>query len=149
MLSKRSLLKKQIENYVPVTAEDLIDSMTFSQPGDDRVQTSNISDKTCSIALHFRDRVNQLNEEAIGSWVKEYDRLDTEIAFLEHCIRNLPADLYDVMSMLVLDGASWEEVGAMLFISRKAISFRRRKAIEIMTLEYQKRASKIEAVILG
>ena len=149
MLSTRSFLKKQIESYVPVTVDDVIDSMTFSQPGGERVQTSNISDKTCSIALHYRDRVNQMNEEVIGGWVKEYDYLDAEIGFLERCIRNLPGDLYDVMSTLVLDGASWDEAEAYLYMSRKTIASRRREAIGLLTLAYQKRASKIEAVILS
>ena len=149
MLSTRSFLKKQIESYVPVTVDDIIDSMTFSQPDGERVQTSNISDKTCSIALHYRDRVNQMNEEVIGDWVKEYDRLDAEIGFLECCIRNLPGDLYDVMSTLILDGASWDEAEAYLYMSRKTIASRRREAIGLLTLAYQKRASKIEAVILS
>ncbi len=149
MLSTRAFLKKQIESYVPVTVDDVIDSMTFSQPGGERVQTSNTSDKTCSVALHFRDRVNQMNEEVIGEWVREYDTLDSEIDFLEQCIRNLPDDLYDVMSTLVLDGASWNEAEAMLFMSRKAIASRRREAIGLLTVEYQKRASRIEAVMLS
>lgn len=149
MLSTRSFLKKQIESYVPVTAQDVIDSMTFSRPTGDRVQTSNISDKTCSVALHFRDRVNRMNEEVIGEWVKEYDRLDAEIGFLERCIRKLPRDLYDVMSMLVLDGATWDEAETCLYMSRKTIAMHRKEAISLITLEYQKRASKIEALILS
>ena len=149
MLSTRSFLKKQIESYVPVTVDDVIDSMTFSQPDGERVQTSNISDKTCTVAMHFRDRVNQMNEEVIGAWVREYDYLDSEIDFLEQCIRNLPEDLCDVMSTLVLDGASWNEAEAMLFMSRKTIASRRQEAIGLLTLAYQKRASAIEALILS
>ena len=149
MLRTRSFLKKQIENYVPVTVDDVIDAMTFSQPEGDRVQTSNISDKTCSIALHYRDRVNRMNEEAIGGWVKEYEDLDTEITFLERCIRNLPGDLYDVMTTLVLDGASWDKAERCLYMSRSTIASRRQEALALLTLAYQKRASKIEALILS
>ena len=149
MLSARAFLKQQIESYRPVTMEDIIESMTFYQPDGERVQTSNISDKTCSIALHYRDRVNQMNEEVIGDWVKEYDRLDAEIRFLEQCIRNLPGELYDVISMLVLDGASWDEVEGSLYMSRKTIASRRKEAIGLLTLAYQKQASQIEAAILA
>ena len=148
MLSTRSFLKKQIESYLPLTVDDVIDSMTFSQAGGERVQTSNISDKTCSIALHFRDRVNRMNEEVIGEWIKEYDYLDEEIVFLENSIRNLPSDLFDVMSLLVLDGCTWDEVTKDLCLCRNSISARRREAIGLLTLAYQKRSSEIEAVIL-
>ena len=149
MKKSRSSLKKQIESYVPVTVDDVIDSMTFFQPDGERVQTSNISDKTCTAAIHFRDRVNQMNEEAIGACVREYDYLDSEIVFLEECIRNLPDDLCDVMSTLVLEGASWIEAEMSLYMSRKAIASRRREAIRLLTLEYQKRASMIEAEMLS
>lgn len=149
MLSTRAFLKKQIESYEPVTVDDVIDSMTFAQPDGDRVQTGNTSDKTCSIALHFRDRVNQMTEEVIGTWVKEYDYLDEEIGFLERCIRNLSGDQYDVMSMLVLDGASWDEAEGCLSMGRRTIASRRQEAIGQITREYQKRASKMEAVMLS
>lgn len=149
MLKKRALLKTQIESYQPVTVADVIDSMTFSQPEGERVQTSNITDKTCTIALFFRDKVNQLNEEVIGEWMKEYDHLDTEIRFLEDSIRSLPGDLYDVMSILVLDGASWDEAEYWLRMSRNSIATRRREAIGMITRDYQRRASLIEAVMLS
>lgn len=149
MLSTRSFLKKQIEGYVPVTIDDVIDSMTFSQPGGERVQSSNTSDKTCTVALHYRDKVNRMNEEVISEWIKEYDYLDAEIAFLENCIRDLPGELQDVMSALVLDGDSWDEAQACLLMNRKTIASRRREAISLITLAYQKRASRIEAVILS
>lgn len=148
MVSARDFLKKQIDEYQPVTVEDVIDSMTFSQPSGERVQTSRISDKTCSIALHYRDRVNQMNEEVIGDWAKEYARLDEEIGFLEQCIRRLPAALYDVMKALVLDGESWDEAEAGLQICRKTMAGRRREAIGLMVLEYQKKASKLETLML-
>lgn len=149
MLRTRSSLKKQIESYVPVTVDDVIDAMTFSQPDSERVQTSNITDKTCTVAIHFRDRVNQMNEEAIGALVREYDYLDSEIVFLEQCIQNLPDDLCDVMSTLVLEGTNWIEAEMYLYMSRKAIASRRREAIRLLTLEYQKRASMIEAEMLS
>ncbi len=149
MLSTRSFLKKQIESYVPLTVEDVIESMTFSQPGGERVQTSSLSDKTCVAALHYRDRVNKMNEDVVGAWVKEYNYLDEEICFLEKCIRNLPGDLYDVMGTLVLDGASWDEAQIFLDMSRMAIARRRKEALSLLTTEYQKRASRIETEILS
>ena len=149
MVKQRAALKEKIKSYVPVTVDDVIHSMTFYHPDGDRVQTSNTSDKTCTVALNFRDRTDRMNGEAIGEWVKEYDQLDEEISFLEECIRRLPGDLRCVMEHLVLDGASWEAAAGCLCMSRKAIWFRRQEALQLLTLEYQKRASMVEAVILG
>lgn len=147
MMSTRSFLKKQIKSYVPLTVEDMIESITFSQPGGERVQTSSLSDKTCIAPIHYRDLVYKMNEDEIGVWVKEYNYLDEEI--LEQSIRNLPGDLYDVMCILVLDGDSWDKAQMYLDMSRMAIARRRKEARSILTTGYQKRASRIEAEILS
>ncbi len=149
MLQHRDFLKRQIENYQPITVEDVIDSMTFSRPDGERVQTGRTSDKTCSIAMYCRDKVNRMNEEVIRDWVREYDRLDEEIGFLESCIHRLPEDVYKVMAILVFDGKPWSEAERILFMSRKAIAARRLEGLGLITLEYQKRASVMEAEMLG
>lgn len=149
MLQHRDFLKRQIENYQPITVEDVIDSMTFSRPDGERVQTGRTSDKTCSIAMYCRDKVNRMNEEVIRDWVKEYDQLDEEISFLENCIRKLPSYLAEVISELVLERVSWDEAEQNIGVSRNTIAKRRKEAIQLITLDYQKRASEEEALMLG
>ena len=149
MLQHRDFLKRQIENYQPITVEDVIDSMTFSRPDGERVQTGRTSDKTCSIAMYCRDKVNRMNEEVIRDWVKEYNRLDEEIEFLEGCVRRLPEDVSKVITVLAFEGKSWSEAERMLFMSRKAIAAKRQEGLGLITLEFQRRASIMEAEMLG
>ena len=53
------------------------------------------------------------------------------------------------MTVLVLDGTTWDKAEGCLHISRKAISCRRNGAIGMMTVWYQERASRMEAVMLS
>ena len=54
-----------------------------------------------------------------------------------------------IMTVLVLDGTTWDKAEGCLHISRKAISCRRNGAIGMMTVWYQERASRMEAVMLS
>ena len=149
LLKLRAYLKKQIAEYRPVTIEDVIDSMTFGHQEGERVQTSNISDKTATIAIMYQDRVNRMNEEVISGWIHEHQELDDEITFFEECIRRLSGEQGEVMRCLVLDGASWYEAEVTLCMSRMMIWDRRRRAIDELARMYQARASQMEAILLS
>ena len=53
-------LEDQIRNFRGISETDMIDSMCFSQPGGERVSTSNIPDKTMKIGTTFRQRMENL-----------------------------------------------------------------------------------------
>ena len=61
---------------------------------------------------------------------KRYDALDTEISVLETSIDELPEDMTIAMHELVIDGFSWEEVAANLYVSFTKFQKLRRAAIE-------------------
>ena len=148
MVKRRQQLRYQIDSYRPVPIEDVILSMCFSHPEGERVQSSDLSDKTAKVAMKFRARAERMEQEAIGAMVKEYDCLDEEISFLEECIRQLPSELSEIMCVLVLGGASWDEAEEDLSMSRKQIAVKRSEAMDRLALMFQRRASKVEAMIL-
>ena len=149
MLKQRARLQKRIAEYKPLSDDDVISAMVFFQPCGERVQTSSLSDKTYTTAVHYRDRQRQMDADALEEWLSEYEYLDSEITFLEQCIRELPEDLRRVMTALVLDGDSWDEAEGVLNMSRRPIADRRRMAIGVLTREFQKRSSKMEAEMLA
>ena len=62
MKREAKLLELQLRNFKGLSEEDMITSMVLSgEPEGDRVQTSYISDKTCSVATNFRKRLAQEN----------------------------------------------------------------------------------------
>ena len=144
MVRRRDMAKKQIEalQKTEISDIDIIESLTFGHPDGERVQTSNISDKTATIAFSYQDRRNRLNDEVFSYWMKQYDTLCQEISFLEKSIGRLSGDQKDVMQALVLDSKTWESVECECAMSRTTVHRIRKEAVDSLVRDYQKRESK-------
>ena len=149
MVREREHLRKQIEAQEFLSAEELICAMSFSHPDGERVQSSNLSDKTARIALEYQEKLEEINNELIVPMQKRYDALDTEISFLESSIEELPEDMTSAMKELVIYGFTWEEVAANLYISITKLFKIRRAAIECLVRTYQKRESQLAGELLS
>ena len=149
MVRERESLKKQMEAQEFLSADELISAMSFSHPDGERVQSSDLSDKTARIALGYREKLERINEELIVPMQKRYQALNVEISFLEDAILNLPEDLAYVMQELVLKGHTWEEVSLELFISVTKLQKLRKAAIDNLIRAYQKRESEQIRILLS
>ena len=65
MVREREHLKKQIESCEFLSADELICAMSFSHPDGDRVQSSDLSDKTACIAIEYREKLDKINNELV------------------------------------------------------------------------------------
>lgn len=149
MVREREHLKKQIESCKLISADEFICAMSLSHPEGERVQSSNLSDKTACVALGYREKLDQINEEFVLPMQIRYDALDTEISFLETSINELPEDMTTAMQELVIEGFTWEEVAENLYISISKLQKLRRAAIENLVRVYQKRESILAGKLLN
>ena len=149
MVREREHLKKQMEAQEFLSADELISAMSFSHPDGERVQSSDLSDKTARIALGYREKLERINEELIVPMQKRYTVLDNEISFLEDAICNLPEDSAYVMQELVIEGLTWEEVSQEMFISVTKLQKLRKAAIDNLIRAYQKRESEQIRILLS
>lgn len=149
MLREREHLKKQIENFEFLSADEFIRAMSFSHSDGERVQSSDLSYKTARIALGYRDKLDRINEELIVPMQKRYYALDTEIAFLKSAISHLPDDLFHIMQGLVIEGRTWDEVSEEMFISITKLQKLRKSAIDHLTRTYQRRESEQVRILLS
>ena len=83
MVMERICLENQIRNFKGITEEEMIDSLYFPQPDDERVQTSGISDKTARIAISYREKMDRLNKEWQAHLEKKHSVLLEELVFFE------------------------------------------------------------------
>ena len=102
MVREREHLKKQMEAQEFLSADELISAMSFSHPDGERVQSSDLSDKTARIALGYREKLERINEELIVPMQKRYAVLDEEIKFFENSIYNLQGELSNLMEVLIV-----------------------------------------------
>jgi len=149
MVRERERLKKQLESCEFLSAEELINAMSFSHPEGEHVQSSNISDKTAKVAMEYQERLNKINNELIGPMQKRYDTLDEEITFFEESVRGLPDNMVDIMIALFLEGVTWDSVEVEFLMNRRTIAECRKKAISCLVRMYQGRASMMEAILLA
>ncbi len=152
MVKEREQIKiklNELQNAY-ITDRDIIEAMSFSHPDDaDRVQTSGTSDKTCKIALCYRDKRNQVLDESYAFWSNRYAKVNLEIETFEEAVKRLPDDMAEVIKLLVIENNTWEQVETMLCMSRMTLHRFRKLAIEELVRVYQRQEAMEVSVLLG
>ena len=142
-------LEHQIRNFRGISEDEMIDSMYFTQPEGERVQTSGVSDKTAKIAMSYRERMDAMNEEWYQHLEKQYFSLAEEISFFESAVKALPGEMGEIMQDIVFSQASWEEVADKHYVSRRTIGRYRQKAIDELVVLYEKHEAEMTAYMLS
>ena len=150
MKKELALLEMQLAGFKGLTEDDMIESMTFpGQPEGERVQTSNISDKTCSIALNFRERLQKENTDYYNFLYDRYKELKQEIDFFEGGIRMLGGIRADIMFELLDGDLTWDLISEQYNVSRRTIANYRKSAIKDLDLLYAQREKTEMAYMLS
>ena len=142
-------LEHQIRNFRGISENEMIDTMYFTQPEGERVQTSGVSDKTAKIAMSYRERMDAINEEWYQHLEKQYFSLAEEISFFESAVKALPGEMGEIMQDIVFSQTSWEEVADKHYVSRRTIGRYRQKAIDKLVVLYEKHEAEMTAYMLS
>jgi hypothetical protein len=129
MVMNRICLENQIRNFQGITEEEMIDSLQFSHPDGERVQTSVVSDKTSRIAVSYKDKVEKINKEWQEHLEKKHAVIMEEIIFFESAVLSLSGILPEFISDMVMKEVSWDELASKYHISRTMVAKNRKKAI--------------------
>ena len=129
MVLERSCLENQLRNFQGITEEEMIGSLHFSQPEGERLQTSDISDKTGRIAVSYKDKMDRINQEWQAHLEKKHAVLVAELLFFESAVLSLSGILPEFISDMVINGLSWDELAIQYHISRSMVAKNRKKAI--------------------
>lgn len=142
-------LEHQIRNFRGISEEEMIDSMYFSQPEGERVQTSGVSDKTARIAMSYRERMDAINEEWYQHLEKQSASLAEEIGFFESAVKALPGKMGEIMQDMVFNQTSWDDLADMHYVGRRTIGRYRQKAIDELVVLYEKHEAELVAFMLS
>lgn len=140
MKREMGFLELQLQSFSGLTADDMIKSMTFlGESEGDRVQTSGTSDQTFNIAVSYRKRLHQENEDYCKFLYEKYSDIKKEIDFFENGIRSMGEKKADIL-FEILDGElTWDEISIQYGISRTSIYRFRKTAMEYMEGLYAQR----------
>ena len=142
-------LEHQIRNFRGISENEMIDTMYFTQPEGERVQTSGVSDKTAKIAMSYRERMDAMNEEWYQHLEKQYFTLLEEISFFESAVKALPGKMGEVMQDMIFSQTSWEELAEKHYVSRSTVWRCRQKAIDELVALYEKHEAELTAYMLS
>ena len=150
MKKELSVLQFQMSRFQGVDENDLILSMQFSHPEEgDRVQTSNISDKTASVAMNYRKIAEKENDEWFDFLWSRYRYVSEEISFFESSVAALPGNLSGVMQDLVEGELTWENIAMKYRVTTAMIAKYKKKALCELEAMYELRDRQTEAYILS
>ena len=142
-------LEHQIRNFRGISENEMIDTMYFTQPEGERVQTSGVSDKTAKIAMSYRERMDAMNEEWYQHLEKKYASLAEEVGFFESAVKALPGEMGEIMQDMIFSQASWDELADKHFVGRTTIWRYRQKAIDELVVLYEKHEAEMTAYMLS
>ena len=150
MKKELSILEFQLQQFQGIDENELITAMCFSHPeGDDRVQTSTLSDKTAKTAINYKQAAERENDEWFDFLWNRYNYLKEETEFFEHGIRSLDGRLASIMTDLLAGNMSWDEIQSKYCISRMMITRYRKKALSNLQNLYNLREKQVADYILG
>lgn len=149
MKTEQRCLFHQISDFRGITEQEMIDTMYFSQPEGERVQTSGTANKTASIALNYRERMERINLEWYEHLEKEYLDLTEELRFFESAVKSVSGMPGTVLSDLVFGQMTWDKVAEKHYISRRSVGNYRAKAIVELEKMYQRHDDEVVAYMLS
>lgn len=135
---KRNLenLKLEIEHFSGLSYDQVIESLTFSAPVGERVQTSNVSDKSSRIALIYRDVAEGQNDQILRGLLEQFYAQKTELDMLEYRIKLLEPRLSAVVWDMFISGLTWSELCCKYAVSHTMIGNYRKKGIKELSKFY-------------
>ncbi|MGQ7427545.1 hypothetical protein ACTGWY_10950, partial [Streptococcus suis] len=93
--SDLEMLKYRLEHFKPVTENEVIGSLVFEKSDEPRVKSTPTNQRSEMIALNFREKMIQENEEQLADLSQRYIRLANDLDNFEMALKFLKGDLYD------------------------------------------------------
>lgn len=125
-------LKMLVEGFNALTEEDIIEELTFKKSQEEKVKESQISDKTPSIALVYKEAVEKQSLKSQRELRKVIEATEGELIRLERAMNALSIENRQILEALYFQGKSYKVVARALALSESTLNRYRKKAIEYM-----------------
>lgn len=142
-------LEFELSRFQGVPYDDVIESLCFSNPQEERVQNSSISDKTGKTALIYRQVKERMDDEWFEFLIVQYKSLKEQREFFEYAVRQLSGKLPDIIRDMVMEKMSWQELMIKYSVSHAMIGKYRKKAVEELQMIYTLRTQNSDNYMLS
>lgn len=138
------MLKYRLENFKPVTENEVIGSLVFERSDEPKVTSTPTNLRSEVIALSFRDKMIQENEELLADLTQRYIRLANDLDNFEIAIRFLKDDLAEFAQEMLKPECNWDSLMREFHISRSKVRNWRRKVLDHVRGVYLKMGYSLE-----
>lgn len=129
-------LNFEIERFSGLDYEQVIETMNYAAPEEERVQSSSISDKSGRLALSYKEYTNKLNADVVALALEYYTQKD-ELDVLDYCINLLDPKLSEIITDMFVNKMTWDEMSYKYHVSRTMLSKYRKKGINSIASLFQ------------
>ncbi len=127
-------LEYELENFIDmVTADDVIESMTFKSGTAERVSGGGTSDRTADISAAYNDRTCLINARAKKDIQMDLERVTREINRLTYYAGLLDAELGEAVKAHFFESLNIPRTAERLGVGSSTVKRRLRQAVTIMT----------------
>ena len=148
LVQERDYLVHQLAHFKGVSTVDVIESMYTPRMDGERVQTSNLSDKTAQIALTYQERQERINRDWFEYLENRLRVVCEQIGIVESAICALPNQLSGVMWDMIVEGMTWAAIAEKFNTCRSNVGKLRKKAIIKMEIIYDKQIQEATKYLL-
>lgn len=138
MVRERDSIAHQIAHFKGLTAEEVIESMYTAHSDGERVQASNLSDKTAQIAMNYQDKMERINREWYEHLEKKYICLNEDITLFEGALESLSGIHSAIAKDMYLHQCTWDALATIHHVSRMTIARYKKKIIAELNAYYEK-----------
>lgn len=143
------ILEFELSRFQGVPYDDVIESLCFSNPQGDRVQTNGVSDKTGKAAIIYRQVKNRMDDDWFNYLLERHKSIKEEKEFFEYALRQLSGKLPEMIWDMVAEQMSWQELMVKYNVSHAMIGKYRKKAVDELQVIYDMRSQHAEMYMLN
>lgn len=143
------ILEFELSRFQGVPYDDVIESLCFSNPQGDCVQTSGVSDKTGKAAIIYRQVKNRMDDDWFDYLLERHKSIKEEKEFFEYAIRQLSGKLPEMIWDMVAEQMSWQELMVKYNVSHAMVGKYRKKAVDELQVIYSMRNQHSEMYMLN
>lgn len=133
ILRQISVLRYEMEHPAHVSAQEMLDAMTYACGDRTGSSPGHVSDKTFYIAMNYRQKAAAANSEISEEISAKLLELERKKGRIEYYVGMLDSRKANVIRLCFFDGRTIEDAAEKLNISAKTAQIAKKKAIEDLT----------------
>ena len=133
ILRQISVLRYEMEHPAHVSAQEMLDAMTYACGDRTGSSPGHVSDKTLYIAMNYRQKANEVNAEISGEISAKLLELEHKKNRIEYYVGMLDSRKAEIIRLCFFKGMTIEEAAEKLDVSAKTAQNAKKKALEDLT----------------